>query len=277
MKIAVWKTGHDIADTVAEAVYEGLKEHAECRRFDTRTDLGKPFEEDVHIAYGILRGTSDVFKLARSMDKPWIHIDRGYWKPGHYDGYYRVSLNGTQQTFGLDKLEPDYERWDALGIEILDVRKFDEDVYRPVLYCPPTHDVSMFFKHWMMIDPNSCGHKLIVRRKGMNIPLQSDFDECSMVYTFNSSVGWEALRQGIPVVSDPDHSIVGAYQKLVDKPLHEDLDSRRRLFGIQASLQQTLDEIRSGMLWPLLQKLLSISTLAGTQEKRLPRTSAPAV
>jgi len=276
MKIAVWKTGHQIADTVAESVSLGFSEGflklksgiegvgkftTNIPNIDIEDDIIPSY--DIHIGYGILRGMDEVFRASDKAGKHWFNIDRGYFKPCHFDGYYRISYKGTQQTTGLDRLEPDYARLEQLGIEILPYRGFNDG---GVLYCPPTHHAAMFFGKRMMIDANSCGHKLTVRRKEMNLPLQPDLDGCSMVYTFNSSVGWEALRQGIPVASDPYHSICGAYQKLVDKMLYQDYEERRKLFAIMASLQLTLAEIRNGLLWPIIQKLLSLSDM--TKEKK---------
>lgn len=257
MKIGIWKTGHEIADTVAEAVYEGLKDHSECRRFNTRTDIDQLHESDVQVIYGILRGASEVFKLAQAMGKPYVCIDRGYWKPGHYEGYYRISLNGTQQTTGLDKFEPDYERWDRLRLEIFDrPQRLEREPDHYDLYCPPTEYVSKHFNemHWLHENVDS-GRKYKIRHKGSEE--QINWSEVRVVHTFNSSVGWEALRQGIPVFSDENHSFVGAYKKQVDKMPHMmDIESRRRLFAVQCGLQLTLEEVKSGKIWPLLQRLL---------------------
>lgn len=248
MKVAVWKTGHEIADTIAEVIHVSDMHGTDLHSTNSigAVDFAK---YDAHIAYGILRGTDEVFKRASANGKPWFNIDRGYWKPNHYDGYYRVSLCGTQQTFGLDKLEPDYARWDALGLEILPVK--ERNGY--VLVCPPTEHAQAFFPPSSMPRcwPNEMEY---VRYKNSVESLQLDLDKSKRVVTFNSSVGWEALRQGIPVISDPTHSIVGAYQKLVDKSIHDDSNERRRLFAIMAGLQLTLEEIRSGLLWPLLTK-----------------------
>lgn len=256
MKIGIWKTSHEIADTVAEAVYEGLKDHCECRRFNTRTDIDQLLESDVQVIYGILRGASEVFKLAQAMGKPYVCIDRGYWKPGHYEGYYRISLNGTQQTTGLDKFEPDYERWDALGLEISDVRN---NRINWELIVPPTTYANDFFglSNWSKSVHVPMLRTMQWRTKQCDRPLQNDLDNCCSVTTFNSSVGWEALRQGIPVFSDENHSFVGAYKKQVDKMPHMmDIESRRRLFAVQCGLQLTLEEVKSGKIWPLLQRLL---------------------
>lgn len=263
MRVAVWKTGHEIADSVAASVYAGLCK-SECNAFpplDTDLHLLSVEEFDIHIGYGILRGMDHVFRECQRLGKPFIHLDKGYWKPGHYNGYYRLSLKGTQQTFGLDKIEPDYKRLDDLGVDILP----SNDREKRPLICEPTPVVEMFFgstpQDWWLkqcyTNPDF-DDVFINRPKDCERPLQQDLDRCSKVITFNSSVGWEALRQGIEVVSDADYSIVGSYQKLIDSPLHQSYEQRRKLFAIQAGLQLTLDEVRQGKLWPLMQTLLSL-------------------
>lgn len=258
MKAAVWKTGHEIADRVADSMEIGLNATHFMTYDPSLLDIIDHF--DIHIGYGILRCMDRILESCLAAGKPFFHIDNGYFKPGHFDGYYRVSLNGTQQTFGLDKLKPDYDRWNALGVEILPKK---EGGYSWV-HCPPTKPVEQFFK--LSLNELPKDSRLKIRDKNTLRPLQSDLDNCRMVTTFNSSVGWEALRQGIPVVSDPNHSIVGAYQKMLDRPIHSDSNARQDLFGIMASLQQTLSEMREGKLWPLLNRLISISDM--TPEKK---------
>lgn len=276
MKICVWRTGHEIAAMVAVALDAAMKRSQKDDKdiqtigwADTQHFSQGYFDlYDLHIGYGILRGMDEVFRACQKANKPFIHIDKGYWKPGHYNGYYRVSLNGTQQITGLDKLKPDYERWDALGIEI------DEPVNNQnefSLICPPTVYVANFFgitdeedwKYGIVQDFVDADEKFFVRYKGDEHPI--DYKNLKRLITFNSSVGWEALRQGIPVISDPTHSIIGAYVTQFSKDgdnsfasrIHKDVNMRRDLFALMAGLQLTLEEMRSGLLWPLIQTLLS--------------------
>lgn len=256
MKIAVWHTGHAISAVVADAIYRGLilnKLACEIRTLEGYNGGIITSDADVHICYGILRNADRLFRACDNAKKPWVHIDKGYWKPGHYDGYYRISLNGTQQTFWLDKIEPDYDRWNGLGIDIVSDARQREN-YKP-LVCPPTNYVTDFFDQWTT-SFDEC--EFYWRDKTSCVPLQNELDYCSRVVTFNSSVGWEALRQGIPVVSDPIHSIVGAFEKTLDGTQLLDLDNRRKLFAIMSKLQLTLEEIKAGKLWPLIQELLSL-------------------
>lgn len=248
MKICVWRTGHEIADRVAEAVLAGLRGTPHLLGNNhTSTILNN--EYDIHIGYGILRGMADVFRECDRQGKPWFCIDKGYWKPGHYDGYYRVSLRGTQQTSGWP--EPDWERWRALGLAVEPMQQQGDTLAdrHPVLFCPPTDYACEFFGIKLWVKPN--GLVDYWRPKGIDDPIK--WDGVRRVCTFNSSVGWEALRRGIPVESDPVHSIVGAWQA------KHGTDKREELFATMAGLQLTLDEMRSGLLWPLMQKLLDAS------------------
>lgn len=252
MRIAVWKTNHPIADTVAEAVYYGLG----CHSYETISGpiLTSKIENidryDIHIGYGILRKMDEVFRECDRQGKPWFCVDRGYFKPGHYDGYYRVSLRGTQQTGGWPS--PDYERWKRLELEI-ESRPETNRRSGMMLYCPPTLHVAEFFTAQGWVDSI---HEMdgVIRHKGDNSPI--DWNGFRGVKTFNSSVGWEALRRGIPVESDPLHSLVGAWAKT-----HDLMATRRELFATMSAMQLTLDEMRSGMLWPLMQKLLDADNL----------------
>lgn len=257
MKIAVWFTGHEIADRIGHAIYQSLI--VTGHKVDPFQAMCEGRDEviaayDLHIGYGILRGMDGVFHACTTQKKPWFNVDRGYWKPHHYDGYYRVSLGGTQQTTGLERLEPDYARFDRLLLGnhcLLPRHEFK------TLICPPTDYVRQFFgvEAWSAVEhPDS-----IIRPKNCSRALQADLNRCSKVVTFNSSVGWHALAQGIEVISDDEHSILGAYQKTVAKDLHITYKSIRRFFAVQAALQLTLADIRQGHLWPLMQMLLKAS------------------
>lgn len=268
MKIAVWKTGHEIADTVAGAIWNGL-DGSKAIFNANDYPLGSIEIADIHIGYGILRGMDHIFKACEKLGKPYFCIDKGYLKPDHYDGYYRVSLNGTQQTI-LKGLDYDYGRFDRLGIDIPDRQIHGSKRTQPkTLICPPTDYVCKFFgvTPWSAVKYPEPYEPTLIREKGCERLLQDDLDKCDKVITFNSAVGWESLRQGIEVVSSPEHSIIGAYQKLVDKSIHTDSNERRKLFSIMASLQLTLSEMRQGKLWPLLQNLLTLPS-AGIVEKQ---------
>lgn len=240
MKIAVWETGHEIADRIALDVLRGLLQAGQNAHL-VKTTTGNPEQFDCHVGYGILRGMGEIFRLAAG--KPWFNIDRGYFKPGHFDGYYRISLRGTQQTFNLDRVRPG----------VCDIVQQEYKLRTGyTLVCPPTIHAHDFFRCAM---PPIEG-EILMREKNCSRSLEQDFSGCARVVTFNSSVGWKALALGIPVESNSDHSIIGAYQKLIDRPLHLDVEARKRLFAIMSGLQMTLSEIKQGKLWELMRTLL---------------------
>ncbi len=252
MKYIIWKTWHEIADTVAKA-FNGPT-------FDTQQISEAAIHgADCHIGYGILRGSCDVFKAAENAGVPWFNIDRGYFKPAHYDGYYRISMRGTQQTGFWPK--PDYKRLAKLELPIKEWRGFDYS--KPVLVCPPTEHVQHFFKA-AFIYPKDC----IIRLKGDPNPI--NFQDYNYVLTFNSSVGWQALQHGIPCVSDPRYSMVGSWFNNIslDDLAEKQYLGRNDLFATMAGMQFTLSEIEQGQAWGLIQNLISLSdTIA---EKPLP-------
>lgn len=270
MKIAVWKTGHEIADTVAEAVAAGLP-NADLVDF-RKQYYGMIEDYDIHIGYGILRGMDEVFKCAEAHGIPWFHLDRGYFNPGHFGGKYRVSLRGTQQTGNWPEGEcrVPMQRW----------RGFDES--KQVLVVPPTDAVREFFNidkwdgfgsnyyaygrktpthysDWLLFAISQREVKkmdFVIRRKGDTSAL--NFLDYNYVKTFNSSLGWQAIQAGVPCVSDPVHSMVGSwYSKIPLENLSEaQYADRHKLFVCMEALQLTLSEMREGKLWPLMEKLL---------------------
>lgn len=256
--IRVHKTGHQIADTVADAIIaSGIPD----------------LNIDLDIVYGILR--HDVF----SKSKLWVNIDRGYWGANHFDGNYRVSLMGTQQT----------NFWPEPSQHTMPLhpwRGFDHS--KPVLVCPVTPVVKKFFNSddwdgssygkpenyiYNYVETKEFGRqKAVVRLKGDPSPI--NFQDYNYVLTFNSSVGWQAIAAGIPCVSDTTHSMVGSFFKNISlaELSKKQYIERARMFGCMESLQLTLQEMREGKLWPLIEKLISMWVM--TAEKPLPLMSA---
>lgn len=279
MKVAIWKTGHEIADTVAAAFYASVD-----NRFNSLvphcgfggdplhyTDINIALVNDVHIAYGILRASGKLFKDCENLGKAWFEIDRGYFSPGHFDGYYRISYKGTQCQFNELR-----KSWHG------ELKPFRFSG-RSVMIVPPTQHVADFFSidlmawiDWASNEALSNGYSCFVRTKGDTIFLDDQLKECKAVITFNSSIGWKALQMGIPVLSDATHSTVGSHyridslQKLMSF-LPNMPDTRLELFECMQAHQFTLEEIKQGKAWPLISKYSS----DGIPERESAPMSAP--
>lgn len=271
MKIAVWKTGHEIADTVADA----FKKHTDTICSLQRSNDGDiaslndalnkciTSQYDCNIGYGILRGMRDLFYYCDSQNRDWFNVDRGYFNPGHFNGYYRVSYKGTQAKWHDDIPQQDID---------FKLEDWSDSPYKyKILIIPPTQHVIDFFglpkeNDWIMeaaykIYDNGYRGDMSVRRKDDNREI--DWLTTKGVITFNSSIGWQALQRGIPVYSDPQHSIVGSYYAAkLKNPIdflsdeYKQVD-REPLFRAMRAHQFTLQEISNGKLWPLINHYLN--------------------
>lgn len=246
LKICVGRTGHEIADKVAQSLVKGFGHYS---------------DGNVFIGYGILRGMAESFRKYEH----FFELDRGYFHPGHYDGCYRISYKGTQAKYDQAFDAPEYD----IGLE--PIRKYDKS--KPVLVCPPTDAVCHFFgfKWW---NPEKIEQKLLIRQKGDQSPIP--WDDISAVLTFNSSVGWQAIQRGIPCLSDTANSVVGSYYNT--DSLDELIEMfhtkpRKPLFDFMRAHQFTLAEIEQGLAWPLIKHYLSTS--ATTAEKPFAAMSLP--
>jgi hypothetical protein len=201
--------------------------------------------------YGILRGTGPLLRQAQREQRNWIYLDNGYFKPGHYDGFFRVTCNAYQfATRG----KPDLSRLWRLGVDLKPWRKTG----RHVLVCPPS---TVFAEHmgvnraeWLtnttQVLVRRTDREIRVRIKpidGVAVPLQDDLRECHAVVTLNSNVAVEALVAGVPVFC---HAISAASPmarhdvNFIEEPGLP--DGRLEWAATLAANQWTLAEMRDG-------------------------------
>lgn len=263
MKTFIINTKHPINETVSKAILEGLPF---AQEFVVGRDDWKQLEGQRVIGYGILRGCDAAFRLAGE----YWNVDKAFFLPGHFHGYYRFSLNDIQPHFdgaGVDnfrakRIVPDILPW-----------RFRPD--KPFLLCPPTEAVCDFKKTnsiaWrnQVYDHLFKNHDYRWRFKGSEIELADDLADCRGVITYNSSVGIEALRLGVPVISWPDSSI-GHWSKItIDNwsklEKHYQTKNRQEFFNWLASRQFTLSEIRAGALCNLINLPSSSAGTAASQ------------
>lgn len=229
------KTGHEIADTVSDLI-------------------GELPDGDYNCAYGILR--HDLF----GGSKVWFEVDKGFFEAGHYDGNYRISFLGTQPVYSpagpREKCLLDFAPWQV-----------GNKGYTLIL--PPTEHVCQFFNinlaEWLSNALRQAGPSYRVRYKASTLPL--DLNHVGKVITFNSTVGVEALRLGIPVISDPEHSTIGSYCKYIGGI---DGYDRTEVFSFLSAHQFKLDE--KGKIWGLINHYKSgLAGIVGNQSpQKLP-------
>lgn len=244
MKIAIFETDHPISQTVCRSIagtcgfdlYNYGKNAPNLHRYDAV------------IGYGILRGMKELY----ASHPHWFEIDKGFTDAEHYTGNYRLSYKGTQPIYEAGAPQANHG----------EVSPGRHTGY--TLICPPTDAVCGFFginlRDWAteaFTEATIFGGECLFRTKGDTTPIE--WDEIDKLVTFNSSLGFEALRRCIPVVSDPIHSTIGSYQKNAIDP--SDMNG---LFSFASAHQFKLGD-KEGIHWILKRYLSGSATI---QEKQ---------
>lgn len=219
------------------------------------------FNEDA-ILYGILRGCSDVIHYNFKNGHNYLHLDKGYLKPHHFSGYYRISLNDTQAHYKDVKLPSD--RAKKLNIVLKDWQDNENGI---VLIVPPTTAMEVFYgidaKKWIdttIKKLNGRPYKVRTKEEASQISLQDDLKTAKCVITFNSNCALEAVLAGIPAIATSQHSIVRDWNQLTMNNVEDcygrsiSLD-RDKLLNFVAYHQFTLDEIERGVAAAIIKEM----------------------
>lgn len=248
---AIYFTGHEIADRVAQSFHK-----LGYIPYDLRNTKHPCERQNTHIAYGILRGTSEIFKTAKLRKERFIFVDKGFLKSGHYDGYYRLGVNSFQQPYEVH----------AFGLERLENILGGEKIFSPIkkgdyiLVCPPTEAVANFYnlgstRIWLqntladIVDHTD--RPIKVRFKSDANPLLDDLSKSYCVVTHSSSVAWQAARHGIPAITDKA-CIMHNWNELKLSDIESNLKMQVlesdvvKLLSFMSAYQFTLKEIESG-------------------------------
>lgn len=201
--------------------------------------------------YGWLRGLEPLLKRAQREGRTWWYLDNGYFRPGHYGGYYRLTRSAYQHN---GRGEGDLKRLAELGLRIRPWRKDGGNV----LICPPgslfaTHlgfDADQWLDEVVAQVRRHTDRGVYVRRKSCKRPLEQDLDNAHCLITAFSNVAVEALMYGVPVfTTHPCAAACMGLQDLseIENPFYP--DDRIRWASVLASNQWTLDEMREGVPW----------------------------
>lgn len=203
--------------------------------------------------YGILRGCDLVIKDSLKAGRDVYHIDHGYLGRGEsFDGYYRVTKNNLQDIALEDR--PD-DRFRVFGRIIQPWQSGSHVVVCPIAsavagfyginaYEWTTGVVSELKKH--------TDRQVVVKPKDSEAPLSRVLQNAHCLVTFNSTAAIEALIRGIPVITlGPSATRIMGRTAVADveRPLKPE---REPFLHALAYRQFTLDEMKSGLCWRLL-------------------------
>ena len=218
--------------------------------------------------YGLLRGLLKVLTRARKEGLNWLYLDNGYFRPGHYDGYYSATWNAFQHT-GEGVYERGKERFEKLDLELQLKPWRKQGEY--ILVFPPTEIFSALqnFNPQAWLDHTLRKLKLYTSREirirekpgsmlmGKKVPkgvsLEEDISKAYAVVSYNSKASIEAILKGVPVfTSTPSCTYAPGLMDIsrIESPLYVN-DRERWLYALAAN-QFTLDEMKSGYCMEML-------------------------
>ncbi|MEE9611183.1 MAG: hypothetical protein V3W19_08020 [Desulfatiglandales bacterium] len=203
------------------------------------------------IVYGVLRGCGEIIKQCEWIHRDYYHIDHGYFLRGHYEGYYRVTKNGLQSD-GWGKFNP--KRFEDLKVPLRPWKRTG----RHIVICP----LSKMAGEFINVDPKKwvetvlgelslhTDRPIIVKYKD-DKPISSALEDAWCLVTHSSNAGVDAVVSGVPVIALGHSACLPVSWDI------EDIESphwpaREQWTWNLASNQWTLEEMRSGEAWKML-------------------------
>lgn len=255
----LWRTEHEINSTIMDALHKGsIQISSTDEGFHYKhvhSYSGKPTPS---VSYGILRGTDKIFKDCLKNKVEWWEIDRGYINPGHFDGYYRMTMNALRAPY--KSLELPNDRLSRLNVKLENWQKGTH-----VLYAPPTPAIREFYGISSNFDnliirriEQATDRPIKIRNKNLHRSLEEDLKDCHCVVTFNSNLAVDALIRGVPALTFTSELPNQRTIEHIEGDLRFD---REKWLRYLSYCQFTLDEFRSGEAWITAQDTQKYETI----------------
>jgi hypothetical protein len=206
--------------------------------------------------YGLLRGCGGLIRNATALGRNFLHVDNGYFRPGHYNGYFRLSLNKLQAQFSpLDEYDHEKgvygisppDRWEKLDAKMRPWRRRGKNI----LVVPPSDFVCGWFGFdravWTLntvreIQKHTARPITMKLEKGS---MQDALENVWCLVTYHSLAAVHALREGIPVIVNKDHCASGISWDMgdIESPYWPEREPWAHYLAYQ---QWTVEEMASG-------------------------------
>lgn len=215
---------------------------------------GAPKAAEGCVFFGVTDGNlADWVRVLRRRI-PFYYIDNSYFDSVR-GTQFRVTRNRLQIEAGAH--DSDGQRFNALGLGIKPIQVNSDGHWVLVEQSPlfmrllaAAPDWSYHQEMWA----HRTGRRVVVRRWSSDKPkvqttLKQDLEGAWGLHTHSSAAAVTALLEGITAYVEP-MSAVANLQLSSDNSV----DDRRRFFNVLADNQFTLDEMREGKAWALLDK-----------------------
>jgi hypothetical protein len=239
--------GNPIIHAFATGVGQTADRHAE--------DEVGPHDGTV-VVWGVLRGSHEVVEYARANNGHFLYIDHAYFSRGHYRNY---RITHYRHEAGQVRVCPP----DRLAAHTVDLRPWKRNG-RHILVCPPTdhfvkaHRCEGWLDRTLTELRQATDRPVIIRvkpQKGMDMPSLSEaLTDAHALVTHSSNVAVEAAAMGIPVVVSTTSAAAPVGRTSVadiERPIYPD---RSAWLAHLAYSQFSMDELKSGEAWRLLQE-----------------------
>ena len=207
--------------------------------------------KDVIASYGILRGTGELFKIAKN----FYYIDHGYlgaskrsFNKGStiinkLDGYFRVVHNDF---IGFKLRKFDFKRLEKLNLDLRKKRTSGEYIIlsEPSQYITNFFNLNNWVKDTISKIKKHTDRKIFLHSKSSPIPLDLLLEKAWAFVSFQSTAGFKAMVRGIPA-----HFTYDSLEQI--NPLEEIEFGKidQNIFKALSYNQWTLKEFNSGEAW----------------------------
>jgi hypothetical protein len=217
-----------------------------------------------HVSEGLLDGGMATYGNARGLKplldrcilekRDFLYLDNGYFKPGHFNGYFRVTRNAYMHD-GSGIAKP--HRWRALDKMILPWKRNADFV----LVCPPNpvyaslrgFNAALWLNETQRVLKEATDREIRIRLKpgkANSEPLSQALRGCHALVTHSSNTAVDSLLAGVPVFCTDkcSASCMGiADLRRIEAPFYP--DDRERFCQVLAANQWTLAEMKDGTCW----------------------------
>lgn len=252
MSVTIYHTGHERSTVICEALHKGTGFKVVQGRHGLVDDNAAMF-------YGVMRRNNELRDQCIEEGRDWYLVDNGYLRPGHFDGYYRI----TKNAFLCDGWgRPDHDRLRNLDIEIQPWQTQGDKI----LICVPPRDYGKLWHHdgdawtrWVKGRFRGKTDRGVVlsykpvldsRCHPAQPPLWQQLARAWAVIVHDSTVAIDALIAGVPAVvtgDTPAKRCCLTDPADIETPIYS--DEREELLAVLAANQWTIDEMKSGKAW----------------------------
>lgn len=206
--------------------------------------------------FGEEQGLRPMLDRVIEQGRPWVYIDNGYFKWGHFAGYYRVTRNDYMAT-GYGKASD--RRWKRLGLTIKPWQKGGSFI----LVCPPParfaalrrFDEKAWLEQTLATLRANTDREIRIREKPSKRecrahPIQEAIKGAHALVCHSSNAAAEVLVEGYPAFCT--HQCAASIMaesdlSKIETPRYP--DGREQWAANLAASQWTLDEFRDGTCW----------------------------